>query len=81
MTLWLGFYALEGWPEDRADYRSAYTSWAVASSNGAKVKLEDFIPNYDPKPDEGWKTVQAHFAALAEQQAKGTITDTTRRIG
>jgi hypothetical protein len=65
-TLWLAYYALEGWPEQRDDYRHALNAWTTASVWGGKAKLEQFIPKFEAeKKVWHWESTQAYFMALA----------------
>ena len=47
LTLWLGYYWKEGFPEYRADKRAAITSYCIAGDRNASV--EQFMPNYNPR--------------------------------
>lgn len=47
---WEAFYRIDPWGEDRADLRSAIVAYTVASAHtrkGKKLKLSQFIPDYE----------------------------------
>ncbi len=43
---WVEYAQVEPWGEQRADIRAAIVACTVARSQGAKVELEDFLPQY-----------------------------------
>lgn len=67
LTLWMAFFAIEGWPEDRADMRSAITSATIASCHGSKASVAQFVPVFDAPPKQTWREVQAWCQARAEK--------------
>ncbi len=70
LRLWLAFYALEGYPESRADLRAALTSATIASCHGARCKVSDFVPVFEQKVSQDWREVQAWFISRAAQEKK-----------
>ena len=47
---WEALYRIDPWGEDRADLRAAIVAYTFASAHtkkGKKLKLSDFMPDYD----------------------------------
>ena len=43
---WKDFFSVYPFSEDREDMRNAKLCWVVSSSNGGKIPIEKFLPNY-----------------------------------
>lgn len=65
VSLYLGYLALEGLPEDRADWRAAMVaSMTVNALCGTRIKIKDLMPRRE-EPPQDWRETKARFKELA----------------
>jgi len=55
--------------QERVDVAGAIGAWTTAKSNGASTSLEQFVPNWDRKPQQ--QPVEQMIAVMRAIQARG----------
>lgn len=63
---WASYFAVEPWPEDRADLRSALQSAHMHHSmTGEKASIDKFLPDWNPKKEPPQQDLERSVQALA----------------
>lgn len=80
LTLWIEYYRKVGFPEERADRRSAINAWVMASAWGdgkRKFTIEEFEPNYVPPVKRtDWRELKKQFEdRRKEKNGRKNISD------
>jgi hypothetical protein len=69
---WAAYFAVEPWPEDRADLRSAlHSAHLHRSLTGEVLPIDKFMPNWNPKeanPQQDLDQAVQALAALCEEK-------------
>jgi len=67
LSLYTAYFALEGIPEDKRDWRAAMIASVMANClGGAKANISDFMPKRE-QPPQDWRETKAIFKELANR--------------